>query len=290
MKLHLCFSGGAKKILQHFAQTHGMRIGFPQDDLFWGWPGSFPGPANKQEPPPKYDLIANHAVFNSATWKEYLAPNPVFASVVREPSRQAVSAYRTSPPPSWNFTQHLEWLEALQSPAHKPFEITGTRARYLNPQAWHFGWYEYVGLTTEHDGNMTMIKRWLTELDKDFTNVMILESLDEGLALLARTLHVEPREFAYVRMNVNLNKTEPSEKEYSKLAKLYSVDRALYQHFKDAFQSQWANVPESARTRDLAQLRNESGTLQAQCNDTETCPVMWTMIEREYTRYLHHRL
>jgi len=299
LKTHKTGSSTLSAILLHFAQAHGMNIGFPQDDKYWGWPGSFPGQENEQQPPPKYDLIANHAVFNSAHWREYLGSNPIFASSVREPSSQAVSAYDfftgmngwTTP-----FAQHLEWVEALQSTSQTPFDISESTALFLNPQAWAFGWYEYVGLTTKYDRNATMIKRWLTDLDKDFTNVVILEHFDEGLALLARTLNVEPGEFAYVEKNTQEShdqfeyneKTVPSENEYSKLLRLYPVDRALYNHFKHVFQNRWANVPDSARTRDLAQLRNASETLQAQCEHTETCPVAWILSGHAYTSYLHN--
>jgi hypothetical protein len=296
LKTHKTGSSTFATILLHFAQAHGMNIGFPQDDQYWGWPGSFPGQENEQQSPPTYDLIANHAVFNSARWREYLASNPVFVSSVREPSSQAVSAYdfyRVQDRLDNTFAKHLEWVEAFQSASHKPFDISKSTARFLNPQAWDFGWYEYVGLTTEYDRNATMIKRWLTDLDKDFTNVVILEHFDEGVALFARTLNVEPREFAYVERskrndNAPYETTVPSETEYSKLVKLYPVDRALYKHFKRVFQNRWANVPDSARTHDLAQLRNASGTLQAQCEYIETCPVAWLLKEHVYTYYLHN--
>lgn len=218
-----------------------------------------------------------------------------FSSSVREPSSQAVSAYDFFiVERGWTtlFAQHLEWVEALQSTSQKPFDISESTARFLNPQAWDFGWYEYVGLTTEYDRNATMIKRWLTDLEKDFTNVVILEHFDEGLALLARTLNVEPREFAYVEMNTHeshaTEKTVPSENEYWMLLSLYPVDRALYKHFEHVFQNRWANVPDSARTHDLARLRNASGTLQAQCEHIETCPVAWILSGNAYTYYLHN--
>lgn len=246
---------------------------------------------NEQHPPPKYDLIANHAVFNSTHWREYLASNPVFSSVVREPSSQAVSAYDyfvRRKGPSTSFAQHLEWVEALQSPSQKTIDISKPTAQFLNPQAWDFGWYEWVGFTTYYDRNATMIKRWLTNLDTYFTNVVVMEHFDEGLALLARTLNVEPQEFAYIDKNEHEgSKTVPSENEHSKLLQLYSVDRALYDHFKHVFQFRWANVPGSARTHALAQLRNASGTLQAQCEDIETCPVAWVLEDMGYTYYLH---
>jgi hypothetical protein len=293
LKTHKTGSSTFATILLHFAQAHGMNIGFPQDDQYWGWPGSFPGQENEQQSPPTYDLIANHAVFNSARWREYLASNPVFVSSVREPSSQAVSAYdfyRVQDRLDNTFAKHLEWVEALQSASHKPFDISKSTARFLNPQAWDFGWYEYVGLTTEYDRNAKMIKRWLTDLDNDFTNVVILEHFDEGVALLARTLNVEPREFAYVQEKTAPldEKTVPSETEYSKLLKLYPVDRALYRHFKHVFQKRWANVPDSARTYDLAKLRNASGTLQAQCEHIETCPGAWILSTYAYTCYLHN--
>lgn len=289
VKTHKTASSTVLKIVQNLAKRHDKKIGFPKDDHFWGWPGSFPGKGNVRKESPQYDLIANHAVFNSAKWKEYLASNPTFVSVLREPSDQAVAAYDYY---NWahqrySLSKHLSWIASLQRSIHSRNDKWSHKAEFLNPQAWDLGWYEYVGYTQEYDHNMTKINEWLAELDKDFSDVMILENLDQGLTLLARTLHIDPRELAYVPMNVHHGrKTKPTQSESTKLSKLYPVDRALYKHFKDKFQSRWAKEGSSS---DLALLTNEIGTIKAQCEDKTKCPVSWKLGEIAFTHYLHQR-
>lgn len=271
---------------------------FPEDNHYLGWPGTFPGPENEAiAPQHQYEFIGNHAVFNSAKWRSYLGPRPHFTSLLREPSAQAVSAYNYySGGHLASWPVFIQWVSKIQAPNSTKIDITKETAQFLNPQAWDLGWYEYVGFTTQYDRNETVIQTWLDDLQKkQFTTGMVLtEYYDEGLVILAKSIKCTPDELAYVRINEGgWRHFSPSADQYEQLANLYTVDRALYDHFNKTFWDMWLGIDAADRDRSLSQLRNTSAHLNACCLSDGTlceCPWLWnsTLVEPELTARLHN--
>lgn len=294
VKTHKTGSTTVLKLMQLFAQHHNMSIMFPADSHFFGYPSEFPGAANEALLPHAYNLIANHGVFNSEKWRYYLKAQPFFTSVLRDPSRQAVSAFNYHRfhgvhglASSW--PQHIAWMKALQSKSQVSIDVA--TACFLNPQAWDLGWYTYTNYTTAYDRDEAMISKWLAALESDFTKGMVIsEYFDESLVLLATALRAKPEEFSWVLQNSWEYQDPPSEQEYAELGNLYPVDRALYNHFNNTFWRLWRGVSEAGRASALAQLRNRSEVLKALCPPSlpPSCPREWRLGEVSYTHYLNH--
>jgi len=266
------------KIMQNLASARGMAIMFPADDHMLGWPGAFPGEANLAlygSPSHKYELIANHAVFNSEKWRGYLRSNPVFVAILREPISQAVSSHNV-------FARALSWEEHLtsleMSKAKSVVPIHKWYGWFCNPQAYALGWYEYVGRTTKYDNNQTVIRQWIDSLDFDFGHsgsIILTEYFDEGLVLLKERLRVKPAELAYQIQNAGLDHSMPSQDQLDRLRSLYPVDLVLYDHFNKTFWKHWQQADPQIREGQLAAMKLANSELNATCN-AGACPPVWT--------------
>lgn len=298
VKTHKTGSSTLFRILSNFVFRRGMPIMFPEDHHHLGWPHSFPGQENEVVAPQhQYEFIGHHAVFNSEKWRSYLAPHPHFTSLLREPSSQAVSAYNYYFE-SWSWPEFIKTVSETQAPRSTKFDFDLKVTPYLlNPQAWDLGWYEYVGFTTEYDRNDSVIQTWLDDLqEKHFTAGMVLtEYYDEGLVILAKSLKCTPDEFAYIRQNEGSNRSfTPSADQLQQLANLYTVDRALYDHFNKTFWDMWLGIDAVERNRHLSQLRNTSAHLDACCQAGGEliceCPWQWnsTFDVPRFTSLLHN--
>lgn len=193
-------------ILESLALTRGLKVMWPSSNEFLGYPYPFPGDlliAQYGLPSHQFDMIRNHAVFNQEAFSGYLKPDPVFCTILREPTSQAISAFNYFPHDVKDWESHIAHLE--HSNDHHGFEW----GLYPNNQAYSLGWYEYVGGSTKYDNNSTLIKEWLGSLDDAFGpsgSMILLEYFDEGLVLLGERLHVEPSELAYLLSNENHRK------------------------------------------------------------------------------------
>lgn len=296
VKVHKAASSTLLKVLQRLYFQEKRNIMYPSDSHLLGWPDAFPGDNNNAQigiPKNQYDFIGDHAVWNYLTWSAYLKPDPVWVLLAREPSSQAVSAYNffnTRYPHNQReiWPHHLDWLEDLQN-SRKTFKASMEYGRFLNPQSWDMGWYEYVGMTNEYDQNSTKLDEWIAMLDRYFGGLggaILLDQFDPGLVLLGRRLGVNVRDLSYVLENEGKRKEYPTDHQDHRIAKLYNVDRRFYSHFNATFWSHWQANNDDQRDTELTKLRDGNAELEKVCEIFIHCPIEWTLGNIAYTRYL----
>lgn len=285
LKTHKTGGSTVANILHQMVDCRRMRVMLPQDNIFLGWPWSFPGRDNALKMGPaahQFDAIMNHAVLNASLAQEYLKPHPFFVTVVREPVEQVISSKNYfHQEASWDFFLHRSAVDTdLSTLFHR------------NPQALDLGWYDFVGGSTDFDTNQSKIDEWITTLDNYFNSSIITEYMDEGLVLLSHQLQVDLEEMTYVKMKDNTkNKVLPSESQRRQIAALNAVDSALYAHWNRSFWQKWTSGNMSQLHSDLVKLRRLNEELSDACHrhDVGACPPNVTADSLEYTRYLREK-
>jgi hypothetical protein len=280
VRVHKCASSTLKRIIMSLAITRNMSRMIPVDNGL-GFPGPFPGIENRaMYAPPRhqFQIIVDHAVFNEENYSAYLAPGSMFLTVLREPVSQAISAYnylkvakslmlKSHPFGGWE--SHLLWLSSL------PPQVEHERdeAHFRNPQATVMGWYEYVGMTTEHDNDKSMIDQWLSTLDPNFNQIggyALQDRFDESMVLLQRRLKVDIKELAYIYNNEGTENVQPTDRQREQLKQSLTVDIALYNHFNRTFAKFWHQDEEENKEL-LYTLQQANAEYEAFCSsETET--------------------
>lgn len=211
---------------------------------FLGYPGTFPG-YHQAAPEHQYDAILNHAIFDRSKLANYLKPNPIFFTILREPSSRHISAFSYFTAHSLNWDEHLDQVVELDKVRGRIFA-----ARFTNNLAYNLGWYEFVGdWTTRHDSNASLRLEFVNKLEREFDLVLMLDRIDEGLVLLGRLANLTVAELTYSPMLkkghkapfYKGHKVHPTKDQHKRLKDTLLVDsRAIYDHFTSKFDSRWA--------------------------------------------------
>jgi len=300
LKTHKTGSSTLTNLIHRMADRRNLSIMLPSGirGPFLGYPLAFPGEDNALyygPPTHQFDIICDHAVLNTALMSAYLKPNPHFITSVREPLEQMQSSkdYRRRHVPGHRHKPSLqtweEYLDKLES-SNNHGKIDNV-FRAGNQQAYDLGWYDFVGGSTEFDRNDTKIREWLATLDKALSSIVITEYFDEGLALFCKKNNLDIEEFHYVRLKSdNEEKVYPTEGQRQRIAKLNTVDRALYAHLNQSFWQEWFSSNVSRLDANVLTLKQLNQKLQHSCDegDLELCPRSITMDNHEY--FQRHRL
>ncbi|XP_035685763.1 galactose-3-O-sulfotransferase 2-like [Branchiostoma floridae] len=199
IKTHKTGSCTAVNILQRYVLHHNLAVLSP----IGGWVLAWPFPPAEEDyvhtPDEKYDVLINHMVYNKTWLRTKFPPDTAYISIIREPSSHLKSAMFyyylpqllkiTSKNPVQTFLQD-PWKYKDLSEAYFDFcHVTwdGTR----NHQAFDLGYPTKAAEDLEH------ARRYISDLEADFTLVLLLEHLDESLVLLRRLMCWDLREVLY---------------------------------------------------------------------------------------------
>lgn len=174
-----------------------------------GWPYRFSPQNNLVKAPPgqKFEALVNHVVYNRAIMHEIMDPKSVYITVVREPKSHLLSAYNYfgvnfrigNGPPAFakflsdpkRFDDVPDWLKNLGSNEGK----THIRSLTRNLQSAD------LGLEYENFDNQQAIDTFVSEIERDFGFILVLERLSESLVLMKRKLCWSMQDI--VRINKN---------------------------------------------------------------------------------------
>lgn len=174
--------------------------------------------------PRKYcDLMANHVIYDFANFKPYFPPDVVYISLLREPMNQL---YSTIYYLNFNIPGENKVKNYLLNP-EKYEPRSRTRSFTHNPMM------SYFGLSPSLFRSVDKIQQKISEIDKKFAVVLILENLDESLVLLKRKLCWTTNDILYVVKNKNWRKpaVNITVQDYEKLKNWSMADYMLYEHF-----------------------------------------------------------
>eukprot|EP00058_Branchiostoma_floridae_P021672 XP_002607162.1 hypothetical protein BRAFLDRAFT_68043 [Branchiostoma floridae] len=186
----------------------------------------------------QYDVLLNHMVYNKTWLRNKFPAETVYISIIREPSshlRSAMNYYHLpellkikSKNPVQTFLQD-PWKYKDLSEAYFDFcNVTwdGTR-NFLSFD---------LGYPTEGAEDKERARRYISELEADFTLVLLLEHLDESLVLLRRLMCWEVRDVLYDVEGKNnriypYKSYIPTAEELANLRRWKAVDYLVYDTF-----------------------------------------------------------
>ncbi|XP_064615665.1 galactose-3-O-sulfotransferase 2-like [Liolophura sinensis] len=182
-------------------------------------------------PPPgqKYDVMAEHVLYNKESFSNYLAEDAVYVTMLREPFSLLYSTLYYVPAFQKTITEVNKIEAYLKNPAkYDNTAIMAGRSYTKNPQS------SFLGLRRRDFDNEGKIQELISSIDRDFPVVLILERLDESLILLRRVLKWPMKDIIYSVENVNSAKPKlkitPEHRE--KYKKWSLADHKLYNFFK----------------------------------------------------------
>ncbi|XP_078620234.1 galactosylceramide sulfotransferase-like [Branchiostoma floridae x Branchiostoma japonicum] len=238
IKTHKTGSCTAVNIFQRYAISHHLSVLMPTGGNLLAWP--FP-PAEEDyvhTPDEQYDVLLSHMVYNKTWLRTKFPANTAYISIIRNPSshlRSAMNYYHLpkllkikSKNPVQTFLQD-PWKYKDLSEAYFDFcNVTwdGTR-NFLSFD---------LGYPTEGAEDKERARRYISELEADFTLVLLLEHLDESLVLLRRLMCWEVRDVLY-DIEAKNNRTYPyksyipTAEELANLRRWKAVDYLLYDTF-----------------------------------------------------------
>ncbi|CAH1249525.1 GAL3ST1 [Branchiostoma lanceolatum] len=251
IKTHKTGSCTAGVITRRYAIYHNLTVLYPavaSGPNMLAWPFQPAEEDYVHTPDEQYDVILNHMRFNKTWLRSKLPADTAYFSIIRKPDghlKTAMNYYNLpklmkikSKNPVQTFLQD-PWKYKHLSEAHFDFcDITwdGTR----NHQAFDLGY------PTKAADDMEQARRYISELEADFTTMLLLEHLDESLVLLRRLMCWEVRDVLYDTTPKNsrsyaYKKYIPTAEELANLRRWKAVDYLLYDTFNASL---WRKIAE----------------------------------------------
>ncbi|KAI8496548.1 hypothetical protein Bbelb_258470 [Branchiostoma belcheri] len=241
IKTHKTGSCTAGVIVRRYAIYHNLTVLYPavaSGPNMLAWPFQPAEEDYVHTPDEQYDAIVNHMRYNKTWLRAKFPADTAYFSVIREPSghlKTSMNYYSlpklmkiNSKNPVKTFLED-PWKYKDLSEAYFDFcNMTwdGTR----NHQSFDLGY------PTKAADDMEQARRYIRELEADFTTMLLLEHLDESLVLLRRLMCWEVRDVLYDMTPKNSRsypyKTYvPTAEELANLRRWKAVDYLLYDTF-----------------------------------------------------------
>ncbi|CAH1258206.1 GAL3ST1 [Branchiostoma lanceolatum] len=234
-------------IFQRYAINHKLAVLIPTsgNPISWGIP-----PDEKDyihTPDEQYDALWNHLRYNKTWLRSKFPANTAYISIIRDPFNQMNSAM------NYYYLQKILKIPDVSDPV---IEFLMDPWKYKNRSEVHFDFCNItwdptrnfmsfdLGYPAEGADDEGRARRYISELEADFTLIMLLEYLDESLVLLRRLMCWEMQDVLYVTKNnrtYSHKKLIPSKEQTSNLRKWKAVDYLLYDTFNTSL---WRKIAE----------------------------------------------
>ncbi|XP_019636419.1 PREDICTED: uncharacterized protein LOC109479017 [Branchiostoma belcheri] len=239
IKTHKTGSCTAVNIFQRYAIKHRLSVLIPTGGNLLAWP--FP-PAEEDyvhTPDEQYDVLLNHMVYNKTWLRSKFPADTAYISIIREPIghlRSAMNYY--SLPKLLKIASSKNPVKTFLEDPWKYKDLSEAYFDFCN-MTWdgtrNFLAFD-LGYPTEGADDMEQGRQYISELEADFTLVLLLEHLDESLVLLRRLMCWEVRDVLYdIEAKNNrgypYKSYSPTAKELANLRRWKAVDYLLYDTF-----------------------------------------------------------
>ncbi|XP_019619655.1 PREDICTED: galactosylceramide sulfotransferase-like [Branchiostoma belcheri] len=224
-------------VFQRYAIIHKLPVLIPKsgNPISWGLPPDEDDYIHT--PDEQYGALWNHMRYNKEWLRSKFPADTAYFSIIRNPANHLISAMNY-----YSLPQLLKLRDVI-NPVN---EFSTNPWKYKNLSEVYFGFCNItwdptrnfiafdLGYPAEGAENEVLARQYISELETDFTLIMLLEYLDESLVLLKRLMCWELKDVLYVVKN---NRTytykmyTPSEEQISNLRKWKAVDYLLYETF-----------------------------------------------------------
>ncbi|KAK6174408.1 hypothetical protein SNE40_017691 [Patella caerulea] len=262
LKVHKSGSSTVANIIQRFALENNLNVVLPLKKphvSHYNYIGDSK-PLTKQSIIPlpnnqSYDILYNHVIYNRTFFRAILPPDTFYFAIVREPVDRFLSAAR---------------YYGLQKQLIKNGILNANSTKYIfskfleNQRKLKTGHNNYVDNGMAHDfgvprkqiHNISFVKDYLKQLDKDFHFVMLMEYFDESLILLKKLLCWDIKHVLYIKLNTFKGHKDTdhdlSNADIARLHEWQEADFLIYKHFSFKF----SQLIHSAGSDFLQEVRN----------------------------------
>ncbi|CAG2233369.1 TPIP [Mytilus edulis] len=193
----------------------------------------------------KYNILCNHVVYDKLALRAVMPTETLYIGILRDPVANFMSAFSyygggrfmQSKVPGKSLSEFDLMRIFLENP--RKYNSSGITYYVHNKMSFDFG------LNRGDFDKDIAITQFISDLDKDFTLIIILEYLDESLILLKRLLCWEMHDILYLPTNVRFspisqqfNTEELTKSSIENLEKYNKADFMLYAFFKQRLLSQ----------------------------------------------------
>lgn len=243
LKIHKSGSTTLIGTFQKFAYTKKLQMMVPStNNNMFDWPLEFqPNKDNVENPNnEKFDMLVNHIVFNKTSISSLMKPDTKYVTILREPlphlrssfqyfelnlkkriadtGPEAIERFLMNP---WKFDFIPDWLENII-----PYAANRINSVTRNLQSAD------LGLSYWKFDDQSAVDKFVDKTMSDFDFIMVLERLDESLAVLRRIMCWEMKDVMYIPKNINPKRsfevTQLTEQAIHNVYKWNNVDTKLY--------------------------------------------------------------
>ncbi|XP_060079415.1 galactosylceramide sulfotransferase-like [Ylistrum balloti] len=246
LKVHKVASGTMQNLFLRFGIEHDLVFVLPKSGISLPMqPGksissvAIPPPAHRT-----YDVLCSHVRYNRSDFQKTLPSDSVYIATVRDPFRQFISSIHYYHRKFMlKISKQKPILKFLQEPNKYTRIIpeNGRVSNFFNSMAWDFGFPLDLFVLPDK----AQIQEYISQLDKDFDLVIIVEYFDESLVLMRRLLNWDMRNILYISSHVQ-KRHEPAfavgEEEENLYRKWCLLDYALFDFFKSKFLRHWESI------------------------------------------------
>jgi galactosylceramide sulfotransferase len=186
LKVHKAGSTTAMNIFVRFAVDNQLNIALPNRSNGPGFNYIGYGNTVKRDnlvplpPGESYNVLCNHVVYNRDAFREIMPNNTAYVAIIREPTNHFISASQY-----YGFDTSLKKLAGNDAKTKTHSQLIGDYLRSsdadkkkLKAKFVHNRMMYDFGLPRMHWEDVTIVRRYIEELDRDFKLVMLMEYFD----------------------------------------------------------------------------------------------------------------
>ncbi|XP_035688260.1 galactose-3-O-sulfotransferase 3-like [Branchiostoma floridae] len=305
-KVHKCGSSTIQAIFFHYAYNHKLIVALPmRTRRAWiGKPHNITSKSYRATPGGKqWNIFNHHNVYDKEMFLKLMPPDTKFVTILREPSSRISSAF--------NYFHLHNFFTGMSDSVTK--NRTSPVKIFMNdPWYWEKRFhpplktgagsiYDYgcirnciahdLGLEEKRRTDPDAVKRYIEELDEDFTTVMVLERLDESLVMLKRRMcwslrdiiyrkgtRLKSRSYKFKGESVQLKgsdmKNNFTQKMLDNFKNFSAADFAIYNHFYAKLSKEIAKEGQDF-VEEVTQFQNILADVGHYCRTPHKAPVLW---------------
>ncbi|XP_065060276.1 galactosylceramide sulfotransferase-like [Rhopilema esculentum] len=284
LKTHKTGSSTITNILNRYADWNNLTMLLPNDKQFYSfnWPNKFRLSYAKDNHGVMPNILANHARYSRKSMNVlFPRKRTSYITILREPVKQwestfsymsfpyILNIYKMKDPLNF-FLNHPPSIQNIQKNARRFPSI------HLIKNPLFFD----LGLDYKYYDNITMIRRALKTIEKDFDIVLMMEHFDESMVLLKRRLCWSIDDVVFFKTNERLNKNKRrvlTAEEENLIKKWNTADVALYNYFVDKF---WKEIEKEGSDfyDDLQELKERKKYYFNACVEKEAVTEAYTSV------------
>ncbi|CAH1265222.1 GAL3ST1 [Branchiostoma lanceolatum] len=231
-------------IFQRYAISRKIPMMLPSAGVVLSWGVSPTEEEYIHTPDEQYHALMNHFTYNKTWLRSKFPADTAYISIVRDPSKQLRSAMNyyflpqllkiKSKNPVKTFLEDPWKYKNLSEVHYEGFNVTWDATRNFMSFDLGYPW--------EASEDMERARRYVRELQADFTLGMVLDYLDESYVLLKRLMCWELQDVLYATKNnrsYSFKQFIPSEEDVATLRRWKAVDYLLHDTFN---RSLWRKI------------------------------------------------